>query len=438
MPTFHIKNRLSNGVNGASALDRIGEESYRLDAENQRAAHQTQMEQLERQREERIERMELAHQKTVDAIEERKTKAAEAAASRRQVYEDRMAKAIPELYKIRTDDPKAEDKRADIASRYPDLFHDEKGLPSIKQEFENHGRLVQQFQLQSSKTKADSDKRAAEEKAQADLLAKPPAGTHLKSVRQHGAEFEANATPGALPPAETSRLKKEFRTARANYEGAIAGLADPEATTAPTATQLIQKQRNKELMQEAADQIIAANPAAAQQIKDQIQKSILHDHAIVESKLPGISDDKKQPWIDHINELKDELGFQRIDKTGKVIASDSSPAPVAPSTPVNTTTKTNSPELDNDEPTGLGPLPENPNIPASNAAPTAAAPTGSAPVGTVTDATPPSDTGAAADATPETMGTPESPHVVKTADDFHALPSGAHFIDPDGKHRIKP
>ncbi|MGB7195329.1 MAG: hypothetical protein WBD81_17885 [Collimonas pratensis] len=158
MPTERFRNPQRAGyANGAAALDRIGEEAYRLDAENQRAAHQAEIEELERRREERIERMEIAHQKTVDAIEERKAKSAEAAAARRQVYEDRMAKAIPELYKINPNDPKAEEKRADIASRYPDLFHDEKGLPSIKSEFENHGRLVQQFQLQTQKSQAAKD-----------------------------------------------------------------------------------------------------------------------------------------------------------------------------------------------------------------------------------------------------------------------------------------
>lgn len=38
-------------------------------------------------------------------------------------------------------------------------------------------------------------------------------------------------------------------------------------------------------------------------------------------------------------------------------------------------------------------------------------------------------------AVPDSVATPSQ---IKTADEFHALPSGAHFIDPQGKHRIKP
>jgi hypothetical protein len=206
----------------------------------------------------------------------------------------------------------------------------------------------------------------------------PPEGMALKEIGVNGPIFVPKPA-STLSPAESARLQKEFRTARANYEGAIAGLSDPEAP-APTTAQLIQKQRNKELMQEAADQIVATNPTLEKPIRDQIQKSILHDHAIIESKLPTVKADQQAAWVSHLNALKDELGFDKIKTDDKGL-------PVTDPTTKKVVTIPAQPIIPAAPPIDEGAVKADKTalsgLPAADTTVTPAAP--AAPVGTVTD-----------------------------------------------------
>lgn len=92
------------------------------------------------------------HSEVQIAREQRLMTLDRAKAERRIQFENRMAKAIPELYAIDPSAPDAAKQRAAFAAKYPDLFHGEKDIPSITQEFAQHVRIGQQSQEQRQRT----------------------------------------------------------------------------------------------------------------------------------------------------------------------------------------------------------------------------------------------------------------------------------------------
>lgn len=307
---------------GARTLQEENQQSFR----QQELNHQQRMEAIAAQREARVLQLEEAHARLQNGIEARKAAEAKAATDRRINYEDRMAKAIPELYKIRPDDPKALEKRADLAERYPDLFHNEKGLPSITGEFEGHGRLVQQFQLQAGKSKEAQDAKAAKEAEFKSGLVNPPAGTHAKGGRSPaGVDIETDATQkakaDALKAKQAEKLQGEFDKGYEKYTGALGTLSEADSKTPATQTLLQTKNFNRKVMQDAADKLRKLNPDAASDIDAKLKDANLHEHDLLQTHLsdPKLEDpEAKKRYASDINALKAKLGFDQfaLDSSG--------------------------------------------------------------------------------------------------------------------------
>lgn len=447
MPRFSENSLEERSQAGARSLERINEENYRLNTENQRAAREARILQQEQINNARLAEIESHHARLEDAKAARQMAMDKAAVDRRIMYEDRMAKAIPELYKIQASDPNANQKRADIASRYPDLFHNEKNLPSLTHEFETHGRLVQAFQLQRSKLADAQATKDAEQAAQTKALANPPAGMHAKSVKSHGVEFQAS---DADKEKQLAKLEKDFDTGFNKYDGALQSLAEITDGKVPT-TLLQAKNYNKNLMRTAAAKLKAANPALADEIDGKIKEATLHEHGLLQTQLAEFKDDKdpktietKKRLVGDLNDLKKTLGFGTmkldengipvVDKAGKVITE--TPESVVPVKPVTSVTPAapNIPATD-DEPLSTGAAsetasqvetPENPNLsgePVGDTpepvapAPDATAPVTPMPAAPVTDVT---------EAPPTAPAAPETPSDI-TQEDHAKLKPGEKF-----------
>lgn len=297
-----------------------------LDRQEQERLRREQMA-IERAREERVERMAAVHQKVIDSTTERKAHEAEVKAMQRMDAENRMPHAIDEISKIDPQDPKAASKLADVEARYWQLHgHGRNDMPTLDPWLAETRKQIESFSKTQAAKQAIDDKMKAADMAAASKYdanvsraKNPPDGMAFKEMGPNGPVFVPKQEKAQISPAESSRLKKEFRTARANYEGAIGAVADPDATTLTTA-QLIQKQRNKQLMQEAADELVSSHPELADTIKKQVKDSVLHDHDILASKLSGETDAKKiAQYSAALNPLKEELGFWKLNDKGKPI-----------------------------------------------------------------------------------------------------------------------
>jgi hypothetical protein len=81
-------------------------------------------------------------------------------------YESRMAEAIPQLYAIDPTSPTARREYAAFAKQYPELLHNEPGLPSALSEFSQGQRMMQAHAENQQKQAVEAEKAAATQSAE--------------------------------------------------------------------------------------------------------------------------------------------------------------------------------------------------------------------------------------------------------------------------------
>lgn len=94
----------------------------------------------------------------------------QAQAQRLMKYEAIMSHAIPELYAINPADPNANALRAQWAAKYPEVLHNEKGIPNATSEFEQHIKLGEGAERQRDAIQARKDAAVEREQARKDIL----------------------------------------------------------------------------------------------------------------------------------------------------------------------------------------------------------------------------------------------------------------------------
>lgn len=433
MPRFNSENQYDREAEaGARTMERIRESS-----------NQQQAQALQAQREARLQEMERWRMKVEQAKEDRAFATAQATAAQRLVYEDRLAKAIPKLYAIDPNAKDAEKRRADLASQYPDLLHTDKKLPSMLSQFEAHGKLVEEAAKQRGASKAKLDEIQASEDRFRNDVANPPEGFSTTKATHGGVTFEKSQPAGTLKPAELTKLQNEFEKRYAGYDGRLAALSDMNPGEKANAPFIFGKNRDRQLMQDAAKRLKQANPAMADEIDQKVNEALTHEHDLLQTNLETKTGtdtatvDQKKRLIAEINPIKKTLGYQTLDpNTGSAIAGTErkdAPKAVAPVIPPPTASV-------QDATTDAPPVveaPENPNTiltdaqpeaepvaespePPSPIAPSPAAPA-TAPVGDVSDATP----------APAVTQPPVAPQPVAPAQPDHAAAVEWAKANPD-------
>lgn len=138
------------GIRGGQSFG-FGDEERQLDRAGASSLNRAYGDADEQHHEEVANFYNNLHSEVQIAREQRLMTLDRAKAERRIQFENRMAKAIPELYAIDPSSQDAAKQRAAFAAKYPDLFHSEKDIPSITQEFAQHVRIGQQSQEQRQK-----------------------------------------------------------------------------------------------------------------------------------------------------------------------------------------------------------------------------------------------------------------------------------------------
>lgn len=315
MPRFTSENQYAQeGEAGARTMERIRENN-----------NEQQARALQAQREARLQELERWRMKVEQAKEDRAFATAQAAAAQRLTYEDRLAKAIPKLYAIDPSAKDAEKRRADLASQYPDLLHTDKKLPSMLSQFEAHGKLVEEAAKQrgASKSKLDAIQ-AAEDNFRNDI-ANPPEGFSTTKATHGGVTFEKSQPPGALKPAELTKLQNEFEKRYAGYDGRLSSLSDMNPGDKANAPFIFGKNRDRQLMQDAARKLKKANPEMADEIDQKVNEALTHEHDLLQKNLESktgtdtATSDQKKLLIAEINPIKKTLGYQTLDQNGVAI-----------------------------------------------------------------------------------------------------------------------
>lgn len=119
-----------------------------------RALDQVERESMAQEREARIANYEQMHADIALAKERREEAEHQALAQQRLRYEQMMATAIKKIGHINPADPKAEEKWNQVFQEHPELFHNEKGLPSLTPYYEQYQRLAASAQANREKQQA--------------------------------------------------------------------------------------------------------------------------------------------------------------------------------------------------------------------------------------------------------------------------------------------
>jgi hypothetical protein len=149
------------------------------------------------------------------AKEQRQMTMDRAKTERRLRYEQQMTKAIPELYSIDPSSPDAPKQRAAFAAKYPELFHKEKDIPSIVEEFGQHVRIGQQSEMERQRIAEDNQKTLDRER----LQDKREAATAERSEKSQAAiadrmEKTETAKEAARKAAEDAKEQKALTNAK--------------------------------------------------------------------------------------------------------------------------------------------------------------------------------------------------------------------------------
>lgn len=186
---------------GARTLDRQSEERFRQD----QLAHQQRMEALAQERESRLMRLQEVHQSVQNAIEARKTKEAELAASRREMLETEMQAAVQTLHLINPKDPDARKKVADVYSRWPDLFVGRKGDPYLEPQTASVIKSIEGNETSAQKAAEKSGIPAVQDA----LLSNLPDGFKADEIRRDGVTLKRDQQKAGLTPERRQQLHEK-------------------------------------------------------------------------------------------------------------------------------------------------------------------------------------------------------------------------------------
>lgn len=202
MPRYaHVSNESyeSDANAGANELNRIRQESIQAENQHRIAAYERMHLELERAKQER----QMAHD--------------QAKTEQRIKYEYMMADAAKKLYAIDPSDPRATEKVGAVVSEFPQLLHNEPGLPSLKSDVQHYESLIQSGRRQD--TGIDARSEAADLRNQHAIELKKITDQNAKDLVDHKEELRKARGPTDATKLQYQKAIEKTSNAQKQLDG---------------------------------------------------------------------------------------------------------------------------------------------------------------------------------------------------------------------------